>query len=129
MKLEFIIEGPPVSQQTRRRARLRLWVESVRGCARKEWPSDEPPSMGAVSVQITYFYNEISMDLDNLAKPILDGLKGLAYVDDEQVVDVIIRKRNLSGRFRIDDPSGQLAIGLDRRDQEFLHVLVEEVAH
>lgn len=34
----------------------------------------------------------IKPDLDNIAKSILDALNGLAYIDDKQVVDLIVEK-------------------------------------
>lgn len=34
----------------------------------------------------------IRPDLDNIAKSILDALNGLAYIDDKQIVDLIVEK-------------------------------------
>ena len=31
-------------------------------------------------------------DLDNLVKSVLDGLNGIAYVDDNQIIDIEARK-------------------------------------
>ena len=45
---------------------------------------------------VMYFYESGSMDIDNLPKPISDALKGLVYLDDEQVTDIVCRKRNLN---------------------------------
>jgi crossover junction endodeoxyribonuclease RusA len=74
---------------------------------------------------VTYFYESVSMDIDNLPKPISDALKGLVYLDDEQVTDVLCRKRNLASNFRIENPSSVLAEGLSRGN-EFLYIVVEE---
>ena len=65
------------------------------------------------------------MDLDNIPKPILDALKGLVYLDDEQITDVVCRKRNLRGDLRVENPSDVLAEGFSRGN-EFLYILVEE---
>jgi hypothetical protein len=35
-----------------------------------------------VEVTVTHYYASVSIDLDNLAKPILDAIKGIAIVDD-----------------------------------------------
>jgi hypothetical protein len=59
------------------------------------------------------------MDVDNLPKPISDALRGLVYLDDEQVTDVLCRKRNLNRDFRVENPSSVLADGLSRGN-EFL---------
>jgi crossover junction endodeoxyribonuclease RusA len=74
---------------------------------------------------ITYFYEGVSMDIDNLPKPISDALKGLVYLDDEQVTDVLCRKRNRNSNLRIENPSSILAEGFSRGSQ-FLYILVEE---
>jgi crossover junction endodeoxyribonuclease RusA len=42
------------------------------------------------------------MDIDNLPKPILDALKGLVYLDDTQITDVVCRKRNLHSDLRVE---------------------------
>ena len=65
------------------------------------------------------------MDLDNLPKPISDALKGLVYLDDDQVTDIVCRKRNLNHNLRVENPSGVLADGFSRGN-EFLHIVVEE---
>ena len=125
LPFEFVIDGPPVSQQTRRRERVRQWRDEVQRVAAQHWPTGELPVTGPIMLTITYFYDSISMDVDNLPKPILDALKGLVYLDDEQVTDVLCRKRNLNRDFRVDNPSSVLADGLSRGN-EFLYVVVAE---
>lgn len=56
-------------------------------------------------------------------KPIQDALKELAYYDDRQVSDLVVRKRNLSGNFRIENMTSTLAEGF-ARGNEFLHIVV-----
>lgn len=38
-------------------------------------------------------YPTIKPDLDNIAKSIMDALNGLAYIDDKQVIALILNKR------------------------------------
>ena len=76
-------------------------------------------------VTITYFYDRVSLDVDNIPKPILDALKGLSYLDDEQVTDIICRRRNLNTELRIENPSSVLAQGLSRANQ-FLYVVIDD---
>ena len=46
---------------------------------------------GPVSVTIRYFHqHESHVDADNVCKPLLDGLKGVAYSDDRQVSGVVV---------------------------------------
>ena len=65
------------------------------------------------------------MDVDNIPKLILDAMNGLVYVDDDQVTDLVCRKRNLNGDLRVVNPSSVLAEGFDRGN-EFLYVVVED---
>lgn len=89
------------------------------------WPADEPPALGPIRVMITHVFAGASSDLDNLAKPVLDALKGVAYEDDGQVTDIIMRKRDLARDLRLESPIPLLLDAL-ARGEEFLHVMVEE---
>ena len=60
--------------------------------ARQEW-GVEAPVTHPIMVTITYFFDDIPVDVDNIPKPILDALKGLAFRDDSQVYDLLCRKR------------------------------------
>ncbi|MEH1897006.1 MAG: RusA family crossover junction endodeoxyribonuclease [Nostoc sp.] len=125
-RFEFIVDGPPVSQQARKRGkgnRLQDWKKTVRQEAEKYWSSEQKTATGLVMLQITYFYDSDQMDVDNIVKPIQDAIKGLAYVDDKQVSDLVVRKRNLSGNFRIENMTPILAEGF-ARGNEFLHIVI-----
>lgn len=125
LPFEFVIMGPPVSQQTRSRARRRAWVEQLRAAVTARWPADDLPVTIAVHVQITHVFPGVSGDLDNLAKPVLDALKGLAYEDDRQVTDLTMRKRDLTRDLRVETRWPALIAGFNQGG-EFLHVVVEE---
>jgi Holliday junction resolvase RusA-like endonuclease len=43
----------------------------------------EKITTGMVMLQITYFYDSIAIDVDNIVKPIQDAIIGLVYVDDD----------------------------------------------
>ncbi|MDZ7995051.1 MAG: RusA family crossover junction endodeoxyribonuclease [Nostoc sp. EfeVER01] len=125
-RFEFIVDGPPVSQQARTRGkgnRLQDWKKTVRQEAEKYWSSEQKTATGLVMLQITYFYDYDQIDVDNIVKPIQDAIKGLAYVDDNQVSDLLVRKRNLSGNFTIENMTPTLAEGF-ARGNEFLHIVV-----
>jgi len=125
LPFEFVIDGPPVSQQARRRERVREWIDAVRRAAGQYWSPGELPETGSIMLTIIYFYDAVSLDVDNIPKPISDALKGLVYVDDDQVTDVLCRKRDLSGNLRIENPSSVLAEGFSR-GKEFLYVIVDK---
>jgi len=122
-RFEFIVDGPPVSQQARRRALLKAWKVTVRQEAEKYWSSEQKTATGLVMLQITYFYDSVKIDVDNIVKPIQDAIIGLAYVDDDQVTDVLARKRNLSTNFKVENMTSILAEGF-ARGNEFLHIVV-----
>lgn len=85
----------------------------------------EFPKMGPIMVTMLYFYHAVEIDADNILKPILDALKGLLYMDDNQITDILCRKRKLNSNVRIENPSSML---VDRfsRGKEFLYIAVEQ---
>lgn len=122
---EFIVEGPPVSLQTRNRARLQEWKNTVRTAAEQYWDSETPLPYVQLKIYITYYYESVSPDVDNIIKPIQDALVGLVYNDDDQIVDTGCGKRNINGSFKVKGASPILVKGfVDAK--EFLYVKVEE---
>jgi len=105
LPFEFVIAGPAVSQQTRRRAHRRALIDRVRRQAERHWPGESPQETGPVALTLTYLHGAVGGDLDNIAKPVLDALKGLVLYDDDQVTDLVLRKRSLSAVLTIENPS------------------------
>ena len=124
LPFEFTIDGPPVSQQTRRRSRLHDWKKRVRQEAEQKWSSGELPHSEPIMLTIIYFYDTASMDVDNIPKPISDALNGLVYFDDEQITDILVRKRNLNDDLRLTNPSDTLTEGFVR-GSEFLYIVIK----
>lgn len=120
---EFLIKSRPVSQQTRRRERLREWKEFVRQEATRYWSSTHVPANGPVCITLVYLYDEVALDVDNFLKPIQDALVGLAFSDDSVITDVIIRRRQLRGTFDLSRASSVLIEGFQYGD-EFVYVHV-----
>ena len=125
LPLAFIVMGAPVSQQTRRQERLRRWREQVRNAANQRWPTGEPPVSDPVMLTIVYFYDRLSMDVDNLPKPIIDALKEIVFMDDDQVTDLTCRKRNLRGTLPVESASSVLVDGLSR-GSPFVYIAVAD---
>ena len=75
---EFFVEGPPLSQQTRNPRKLREWKEYVRAEAAKLWPTQAPLEV-ALKLTVVYYHERqsVSIDHDNMIKPIQDALAGL----------------------------------------------------
>lgn len=125
LPFEFIIEGPPVSLQTKNRARLRQWKTEVANAARLKIPAGTVPLTNDVEIRITYYYENSSPDVDNIIKPIQDALVGLIYVDDDQVVDTGSRKRDINGAYKVRGASAVIVEGFVNGN-EFLHIKIIE---
>ena len=119
--LEIVIEQTPISLQGSSAARAR-WRNQVSVIARNRlgelidwyWLDDRP-----VSVTIFYFpVTTMQGDIDNIVKPILDGLKAVSYPDDNSVERILVQKssreyrehslsraRNSAGRWIFRRPS------------------------
>ena len=94
LPIDFIVIGTPRSLQSRGKGRV-TFKEKVRLAAAERLESDHLPHAGPARVTIYYFHENRPADLDNIVKPILDGMNGVAYVDDEQVIDLITCKRDV----------------------------------
>lgn len=92
---EFTVSGSPISLQTNNRALLQSWKAKVRRTAIAHLPINTIPTGDRVQVEIVYYYKSTPLDIDNIAKPILDALNLLVYIDDRQITDLTIRKRPL----------------------------------
>ena len=71
--------------KTKEYEKLVGWVAKSAGCR---------PVEGPVSVALSV-YVKGRLDADNIAKSILDGLNGVAYEDDDQVVELVVRKHKV----------------------------------
>ena len=92
------MEQTPVSYQTRKKMRRGDWRQDVKNAARQVWGSESPVT-GPVMVTITYFFDDILVDVDNIPKPILDALEGVVFEDDSQVYDLLCPQETRTGRF------------------------------
>lgn len=119
---EFVIDGPPLSLQARRSS-LRRWTQDLKSTASQQWGTSSPFTED-VAVTITNFFYGEALDVDNMAKPILDALKLLIYADDSQVTDLLCRKRDRDGDLRIPNPSQVLLERLSRPGP-FVHIFVD----
>ncbi len=72
---------------------------------------------------ILFNFQDTDLNVDNVAKPILDALVGVVYDDDQSVVQLIARKTRLAPGLDIRDASAALAEGLDA-DMDFVYLRV-----
>ena len=76
-------------QPKQKRRSKQMYIERVRSAA--DAVIDKPIAASDVEVEILYSTQAdkgIRADIDNVIKPTLDGLKGVAYADDAQVRSV-----------------------------------------
>jgi len=76
------IYTPPATKEYEK---LVGWVAKATGC--------RPVKMPVAVVLDVYIKRKL--DADNIAKSILDGLNGIAYEDDDQVVELLVRKHKV----------------------------------
>ena len=100
-----------------------MWMQDVSSVATREW-NEEPLSAGALMVMITYVYDEDSLDVDNIPKPILDALKRLVFSDDDQITDLLCRKRELQADLQVQRFSPVLSEAL-AGSTPFIHIIVD----
>lgn len=125
LPLEFTIQGPPVSLQTRNRQRLQAWKAAVRQAAQAVVPNGAQPLTDDVTFSVTYYYDTNSPDVDNIIKPMQDALVGLVYVDDDQIQETKSRKKDINGSYRIRNAAPIVVQGFIS-GVDFLHVKVEQ---
>ena len=74
----FVVDGPPVSVQTRNRMRLEAWRARVRSAAAAVWPADTPPFQDEVSLKIAYYFDgqarHQKVDVQKIAREPYDQL-------------------------------------------------------
>ncbi|PKA10622.1 hypothetical protein CH372_18445 [Leptospira meyeri] len=120
---EFIIEGCPVSQQTRNRQRLQAWKTEVGNAARRQLSSNFQITGDEITVTITYYHDGPAPDVDNIIKPIQDSLIGIIYNDDKQVVETKSRKKSINNSYKIRGASSVLLSGF-ASGNDFLHIKI-----
>jgi hypothetical protein len=64
------------------------------------------------------YQGETTLDVDNIAKSLLDGLKGVLFRDDRQVSERLVRKSRLSAGLSLTGASLYLLDAIERMSQE-----------
>ena len=116
--------GPPLSHQTKSKAKLRAWRGRVRSAAARIW-GDQSPVEVELKITVSYYHEgeSVRIDNDNLLKPIQDALIGLVYSDDRCITDTEIRKTSIDGLFQIRHCSLVLLESFSR-GKPFLHIVI-----
>jgi len=120
---EFVVEGPPVSAQARRKRVRESWKAKVAAAAQSLWVRETPPIASDVSVTITHFHEGAPGDVDNISKLIIDGMKGVVIADDRQISDLVLQRRALAGPYVVTSPTPEITRGL-ALSREFVHIAI-----
>jgi Endodeoxyribonuclease RusA len=84
--LEFTVDGPPVSYQTRDKANLVAWKALIRAEAGRCWGENPILTTNLKCTIINFHEGAVaSLDDDNMVKPIRDAMNRLVYRDDRQI--------------------------------------------
>ncbi len=124
LRFEFCVEGTPKSSQASSRSK-NIWKGKVSAAATSAWPPGAPLLSTDIEVEISYFYEGPALDVDNMLKPILDAIIGIAIEDDSIVTDVKGRKRNINSAYRVRKLSPVLAAGFCR-GTEFVYIRISD---
>jgi len=128
MHLEFMVQGPPVSNQQRTpqgKANLRAWRATVAGVAQNRW--GHPVLRGALKAILINFHDgdEPPVDVDNMSKPILDCMEQVVYDDDRQIRQAEIIHVNLKKGYLLTHVSAVIVDAL-RVGVQFVYIRIED---
>lgn len=112
--LEFFIEQTPRATGAKS---IGQWKDTVERSARhRAMATDKVGLLWSCPVAVTIFYflpEPMQGDVDNIVKPILDAMIGVAYLDDREVERVLVQKFEPQFERVFTDPSEELAAALD----------------
>jgi Holliday junction resolvase RusA-like endonuclease len=128
MHLEFVVAGPPISNQQstqQGRANLASWKATIAGAATLAWPN-APLTIELKAIIINFYAgSEPSVDTDNMSKPILDVMQGIAYLDDRQIIQAELTHARLAGAYQIGGVRPIIVNELQAQAQ-FVYVRIED---
>jgi len=128
MHLEFVVLGPPISNQQSTpagKANLTAWRATIAGAAGGLWAN--PLLTGHLKAIIINFYvgNKPSVDVDNMSKPILDVMQKIVYKNDRQISQAEITHVKIGSAFSIVGVSKILVTAIQAGSQ-FVYVRLED---
>lgn len=124
MVYNIIVKGTPKSVHSSSRSRT-TWKSQVAAKASAEFNS--PLEDNDLRVKITIFYNGVpTFDADNVSKPVCDAMCGVAYHDDSQIMERIVRMRSLDGAYRIKGVPRKLAVAISD-GEDFVWIAISRV--
>lgn len=124
MTYNIIVKGTPKSVHSSSRSR-KTWKSQVAIEASSKF--NAPLEGNDIRVEITILYNGVpTFDADNMSKPICDAMCGVAYHDDNQIMERTVRMRSLDGAYRIKGVPRELAIAMSD-GEDFVWITISRV--
>ena len=118
----IIVKGMPKSIQANS---LSAWKTKVATVAKLVFVA--PLTGNSILVRITIYYDKLpSFDTDNISKPIVDALEGIAYNNDKQVAERRARRKSLNGSYRIRGVNPGLAAAI-AEGEDFVCIEVRKI--
>ncbi len=125
MHLEFVVPGPPISNQSVG-PNLEAWKASVAAEAASQHGGKPILKNKLKAIIINFHIGSLpSIDLDNMSKPILDAMQGIVYENDRQV-----RQAELT-HVRIEAPfvfvgASRILVAAVQAGNQFVYVRIED---
>jgi hypothetical protein len=114
--LEVTIQATPKSLQAKHLAAWKTFVAQAALARRDETCGMTFLDERRLAATIFYFPSDPMVgDVDNIVKPILDGLRGVAYLDDQLIERVTVQKFEPGDGWEFLSPSERLAAALDMK--------------
>ena len=115
--IEFIVEGTPVSFQSKRPKAKTDWKNRVRAASSAVLREGRWASGSRIAVTLFYFPDRpMQGDVDNIVKLVLDAMCRHIYVDDSQVERIVVQKFDPGNVFAFGSPSAMLRQALNRQE-------------
>ena len=91
----FAVIGSPVSQQSSPRSKQQYQTAVAKAASNSVVNTIKGDER--IKIEIDWFSegSQNKPDVDNIIKPILDALKGIVFVDDNQVDSIVARKHDI----------------------------------
>ena len=129
MHLEFVVPGPPISNQQSKpagKANLVAWPGVIAGAIGPLWGT-KPILTGSLKAIIINFFegDKPSVDVDNMAKPILDEMQKVVYKNDRQIWQAEITHVKIDSAFKIMGVS-KILVNAIQAGSQFVYVRIED---
>ncbi|MER5644740.1 RusA family crossover junction endodeoxyribonuclease [Streptosporangium sp. NPDC002524] len=110
--VEFIIDGMPVSAQTKNDALKAAYCKKVARVAQNAM-AGSLPYVVPVRLDVKIFYvGGVKPDNDNVTKLLQDVFEGIIYANDRQIHDTVLMRRDIDEPFRMSGVSPLIAFAL-----------------